>query len=306
MSASAKILIVEDDGIFASVLRQKLQNWGYDAPKIALTGKEAIQQMKEMDPDLVIMDIMLKGKLNGIETSKLIDSDHETPIIYYSAESDTKLINNVKELPNRDYIQKTDEDKFLKLSIEKNLDKKNLSIIKKFKAKKRDNESSKVSNFVHSEAMQGDENMNSVESTERNDVEAIIKKVQNPSKGDLNVDYINSEVQTDDETKITVSSDDYNQTRQKIENELQNLETVFSKMSNKVASQETEIKKLKEREGKYVISLREKNKKIEEMGQNQRKLEDEVNSYKKQRQEALDEMHKLKKEINKFISIMDG
>lgn len=303
---SAKILIVEDDGIFASVLKQKLQNWGYDAPKIALTGKEAVQQMRDIDPDLVIMDLMLKGKLDGIETSELIDSGYETPIIYYSAESDTNLIENVKNLPNRDYIKKTDEDKYLKLSIEKNLEKKGSSIVNKIKAKKKNKESFKSLTLQNSGIITGDENMDDVKSIEKNDGEAIINKFQKSPKSDLNVNYINSESRTDNKTEITVSSDGYNQTRQKIENELQNLETVFSNMSNKLESQEIEINKLKKREEKYVISLREKNKKIEEMSQNQSKLEEEMNDYKKQREEALNEMYNLKKEINKSISIMNG
>jgi len=299
-------LIVEDDGIFASVLKQKLQNWGYEAPKIALTGKEAVQQMRDMDPDLVIMDLMLKGKLNGIETSELIDSKHEKPIIYYSAESDTKLINNVKKLPNRDYIKKTDEDKYLKLSIEKNLEKKGSSIVDKFKAKKKNKEPSKLLTLQNSGVITGDEKMNDVKSTGQNKGEIILKKVQKIPKDDLNASYINSTTQSDNKTEIVVSSDNYNQTRQKIENELQNLETVFSNMSNKVASQETEIKKLKEREEKYILSLREKNKKIEEMSQNQRKLEEEMDKFKNQREEALTEMYNLKKEINRSISIMNG
>jgi chromosome segregation ATPase len=217
-----------------------------------------------------------------------------------------ELLENVKNLPNRDYIQKTDEDKYLKLSIEKNLEKNGLSIDTELTNENSDKESSEVLNLQNIEIVHGDENMNEFKSAERKDGEVLLTKIENRPESDLNEDYTNLAAEFDDGAEIAVSSDEYNQSRQKIEHELQNLETIFSKVSDKAAAQETEIKKLKTTEEKYINSLREKNRKIEEMGQIQQKLEEKVSNYKKQRQEMLNEMYNLKKEINRFISIING
>ncbi|HMK54052.1 MAG TPA: response regulator, partial [Methanobacteriaceae archaeon] len=135
---NSKVLIVEDDGIFATALKKKLENWGY-VPKIVFTGQDALNEMEVVDPDLIIMDIYLKGKLNGINTAELIDDKFEMPIIYYSSSDDEKLSKSLKNHRNRDYVSKSSSDEHLKKTIENNLKKNNnihnqdLSYVKKEK-----------------------------------------------------------------------------------------------------------------------------------------------------------------------------
>ena len=121
---NSKVMIVEDNGIFAATLKKKLENWGY-VPKIVFTGKQALEEMEVLDPDIIIMDVYLKGKLNGVETAKLIDDNFEKPIIYYSSCDEDELSEHVKPHHNRNYIPKTLPDKDLKKTIENNLKKIN-------------------------------------------------------------------------------------------------------------------------------------------------------------------------------------
>ncbi|MGZ7050315.1 MAG: response regulator, partial [Methanobacterium sp.] len=83
-----KILIVEDEAITAMDLESILQKLGYEVVSIASTGEEAIQKSEELEPDLVLMDIVLKGQMDGISATKEIQSCYDIPVIYLTAYSD--------------------------------------------------------------------------------------------------------------------------------------------------------------------------------------------------------------------------
>ncbi len=70
----AKILIVEDQVIIARDLQWRLQNMGFNVPAIAGSGEGALNKVKEIKPDLVLMDVVLLGKMDGIETAEQIRS----------------------------------------------------------------------------------------------------------------------------------------------------------------------------------------------------------------------------------------
>jgi DNA-binding response OmpR family regulator len=117
------VLIVEDDGIFAIELQKKIKSWGYEVPKIALSGKEALKRVEYKNTDLVIMDISLKGELDGISAAKVIEDQFEIPIVFYSSHSDDELLNKIKTFKNGDFVSKTCRDEDLKFSIENLLKK---------------------------------------------------------------------------------------------------------------------------------------------------------------------------------------
>ncbi|PKL67221.1 MAG: hypothetical protein CVV28_07420 [Methanobacteriales archaeon HGW-Methanobacteriales-1] len=117
------VLIVEDDGIFAIELQKKIKSWGYKVPKIALSGKEALKRVEYKNTDLVIMDISLKGELDGISAAKAIEDQFEIPIVFYSSHNDDELLNKIKSFKNGDFVSKTCRDEDLKLSIENLLKK---------------------------------------------------------------------------------------------------------------------------------------------------------------------------------------
>lgn len=71
MTESATIMVVEDEQLFAKELKDRLETYGYTVPAHVSTGEAAIQMAEFRHPDLIIMDIMLKGKLDGIETADI-------------------------------------------------------------------------------------------------------------------------------------------------------------------------------------------------------------------------------------------
>ena len=80
-----KILIVEDETIIAEDMRSMLREMGYEILLKADTGEKAIQIAEKERPDLVLMDIQLKGKLDGIQTAGEIQARFDIPVIYISA-----------------------------------------------------------------------------------------------------------------------------------------------------------------------------------------------------------------------------
>lgn len=77
--AKAQILIVEDDRVVALDIENRLKNLGYSVPAKVAYGEEAIQKIDEHNPDIVLMDIVLKGKMDGIEAAEIIRSRFGTP-----------------------------------------------------------------------------------------------------------------------------------------------------------------------------------------------------------------------------------
>ncbi len=116
--AKAKILVVEDEGIVAMDLKSRLQNLGYDVPDIALSGEEAIKKAGEIQPDLVLMDIMLTGDMDGIEAAEQIHVYRNIPVIYLSAFADKVTLQRAKITEPYGYILKPFDEKELHIAIE--------------------------------------------------------------------------------------------------------------------------------------------------------------------------------------------
>jgi PAS domain S-box-containing protein len=115
---AAKILIVEDEGIIAKSLKAVLEEFGYGISSITASGEEAIEKVKKDKPDLVLMDIMLKGDINGIEAAKKIKSDFNIPVIYLTAYTDKQILEQAKIAEPFGYIVKPFEDRELYSTIE--------------------------------------------------------------------------------------------------------------------------------------------------------------------------------------------
>ncbi|MBN2093309.1 response regulator [candidate division KSB1 bacterium] len=113
-----KILIVEDEFIIALDLQNRLIQFGYDVPSLAFTGEEAIELCQHNHFDLVLMDIVLRGNLDGIETAKSIINQYAIPVIFLTAHSDARTLNRTAEVDAFCYIRKPFNDKELKIIIE--------------------------------------------------------------------------------------------------------------------------------------------------------------------------------------------
>lgn len=116
--AKSKIMIVEDEWITADDIRMSLQSLGYTVTSISSSGEEAIQKAGEERPDLVLMDIMLKGEMDGIEAARQIRSIYNIPIIYLTAYTDEKILERASITEPFGYIVKPFINEDLKIAIE--------------------------------------------------------------------------------------------------------------------------------------------------------------------------------------------
>jgi PAS domain S-box-containing protein len=116
-----RILIVEDERIVAEDIKMNLQSLGYAIPGIVSSGEEAIRKTEEHNPDLVLMDISLKGDIDGIETATQIRSRFDIPIVYLTAYADEKTIERAKITEPFGYIIKPFDDRGLHVNIEMSL-----------------------------------------------------------------------------------------------------------------------------------------------------------------------------------------
>lgn len=120
MSAT-KILVVEDEGLTAMELQRKLRYWGYDVPTFAFSSKEAVQKAEKILPDLVLMDIVLKGEGDGIDAARKIKDLFDIPIIYLTAHVDDQTRERAEETRPYAYLTKPFEENELHQKIEEAL-----------------------------------------------------------------------------------------------------------------------------------------------------------------------------------------
>lgn len=114
----ARILVVEDQNIIAMDLKNRLANLGYVVPATVAFGEEAVVQAGELRPDLVLMDIMLKGAMDGVQAADQIRQQFGLPIIYLTAHSDDRTLERARLTEPYAYILKPFEDRELHLTIE--------------------------------------------------------------------------------------------------------------------------------------------------------------------------------------------
>lgn len=113
-----KILLVEDESIVARDIKNMLLILGYDVLKVLSTGQEAIKQTQKLMPDLVLMDVMLEGEIDGIEAAYRIYKDFDIPVVYITAFVDEKTMDRAKKTEPFGYIVKPFEERELQTSIE--------------------------------------------------------------------------------------------------------------------------------------------------------------------------------------------
>ncbi len=93
---NAKILVVEDERITAEDIKRSLEKTGYNVPAIVSTGEDAVKFSEKYKPDLVLMDIVLDGKVDGIEAAETIRTKFAIPVIYLTAYSDKNTVERAK------------------------------------------------------------------------------------------------------------------------------------------------------------------------------------------------------------------
>ncbi len=113
-----RILVVEDERIVAEDLRVRLQKMGYAVPSIVSSGDEAIRELEKNGTDLVIMDIVIKGEMDGIETADIIRSRFDVPVVYLTAYADEEMLNRARITEPFGYIVKPFDERELHITIE--------------------------------------------------------------------------------------------------------------------------------------------------------------------------------------------
>ena len=111
------ILIVEDESILAIGMEYSLEDFGYSVSGIATSYESAILHVKENMPDLVLMDIKLKGDKTGIEAAKVIWNEYKTPVIFLTSYSSEKMIEDAVLAEPYGYLLKPYREKELKAVI---------------------------------------------------------------------------------------------------------------------------------------------------------------------------------------------
>lgn len=104
--AGKRVLIVEDDMLLSLVEERLVQKLGHEVVAKVGSGKEAIKKTEELNPDLIIMDIILKGDMDGIEAMVAIRKKSDVPVIYLSGNSDRFNYERAKKTGFTDYLVK--------------------------------------------------------------------------------------------------------------------------------------------------------------------------------------------------------
>lgn len=106
MGDAKKIMIVEDEALLAADIEEKLAGLGYDVIGTANSGEKALAKLEEQHPDLVLMDIQLKGTMDGVEVSHAIKETYSIPVVFMTAYSDNNYLERAKVTEPYGYLVK--------------------------------------------------------------------------------------------------------------------------------------------------------------------------------------------------------
>jgi PAS domain S-box-containing protein len=122
--AIGEILIVEDERIIAADLKHDLESFGYTVCGVASCGRDAIQLAEDTSPDLVLMDINLKGNLDGVQVAKELKNRFNIPVVYLTGHADETTLIRVKETDPAGFIVKPFRQKEIRAAVEVGLSRR--------------------------------------------------------------------------------------------------------------------------------------------------------------------------------------
>lgn len=190
------ILIVEDELLIAKNLSPKLEKLGYQIADIVSSGADAIQRARELRPDLILMDIVIKGDIDGIETAAIINQELDIPIIYTTAYADDETLQRAENTGSYGYLLKPFKEREMHATIKIALSKHQEAVILKkimtLAAEKSENRARFISMAYHdlntplttiqlSAEMLEDSDLHSTPGTNNKNVDRIKKAVSNMS-----------------------------------------------------------------------------------------------------------------------------
>lgn len=116
--SKGKILVVEDELIVARDIQVTLESFGYEVPEIVSSGEEAVQAAYRLNPDLMMMDIMIKGSMDGVDAAEIIRSQFDIPVIYLTAYSDEETLRRAKLTESYGFIAKPFDEREIYVAVE--------------------------------------------------------------------------------------------------------------------------------------------------------------------------------------------
>ncbi|MDD1661341.1 MAG: response regulator [Methanomicrobiales archaeon] len=114
----SKILVVDDEAIITMQLEERLSALGYEVAGMAASGEDSIEKARRLTPDIVLMDIVMPGKMNGIEAAKQITEEMGIPVIFVTSYADDAIIEKAKAARPYGYIVKPFNELEIKAAIE--------------------------------------------------------------------------------------------------------------------------------------------------------------------------------------------
>lgn len=114
---ATSILVVEDEFIIGSEIAARLTDLGYHVPAIVDNGEDAVRKVRELSPDVVVMDITLRGEMNGLQAAEAIRNNFGIPVIYLTAHSDDATVRDATVTEPFGYLLKPLDEQALNRTI---------------------------------------------------------------------------------------------------------------------------------------------------------------------------------------------
>jgi len=127
MEQRRRVLLVEDEMIVLEDLRRRLAGMGYEVAATARSGREAVEKASAHRPDVVVMDISLRGEMDGVEAAEKIFESTRIPVVYVTGLGDPETMQRAQLTPGFSFVLKPVEDHELKYVIEMALHKSSMS-----------------------------------------------------------------------------------------------------------------------------------------------------------------------------------
>ncbi|HVO74179.1 MAG TPA: adenylate/guanylate cyclase domain-containing protein [Ignavibacteriaceae bacterium] len=149
MSKNIDLLIAEDENIIAKDISRVARKLGYRVADFVKSGEEVIRKAEEIKPDLILMDIMLQGDINGIQAAERIKNSVDVPIVFLTALADEETLQQAKITEPFGYILKPFDERTLHSSIEMALYKHKISINLRERTRELEKEKKRTDELLH-------------------------------------------------------------------------------------------------------------------------------------------------------------
>ncbi|MFQ5862736.1 MAG: response regulator [Candidatus Brocadiales bacterium] len=113
-----KIMIVDDEAVITVQLEERLESMGYEVVGTASSGEESISMARRLRPHLILMDIVMPGKLDGVSAAEIIKAELDIPVIFLTAHVDGRFVERAREVGSFGYIVKPFSEEGIRAAIE--------------------------------------------------------------------------------------------------------------------------------------------------------------------------------------------